>query len=101
MTRYSALLTLLAVAMLLVTTGCIYAQLLSGYSGTGVDGLTVRNDPSLRSMLGLVAIVAWAVSVLFSLLAIRMSSGFGRILPTGSLLIALGMLAFVILGAIF
>ena len=101
MTRYSALLTLLAVAMLLVTTACVYAQLLSGYSGTGADGLTVRNDPSLRSMLGLIAIVAWAISILFSLLAIRMSNGFARLLPTGPLLIALGMVAFVILGSIF
>ncbi|QDT03883.1 hypothetical protein K227x_32590 [Rubripirellula lacrimiformis] len=101
MTRYSAALTLLAVTMLLVTIGCVYAQLLSGYSGIGVDGVTVRNDPSLRSMLSLVAIVTWVTSVLSSLLAIRISTGFGRALPAGPLLISLGLLTFAILGAIF
>ncbi|TWT56625.1 hypothetical protein CA85_41590 [Allorhodopirellula solitaria] len=101
MTRYSALLTLIAVAMLLVTTGCVYAQLLSGYGGIGIGGLTVRNDSSLRSMLGLVAIIAWSTSVAASLYAIRKSTGFARAVPAGPLLISLGMLAFAILGAVF
>lgn len=87
--------------MLLVTAGCVYAPLLSGYSGIGVGGLTVRNDPSLRSLLGLAAICAWTVSVVFSAWAIRISRGLGRAVPAVPLVIAFGVLTFVVLGAIF
>ena len=101
MTRYSSLLTLLAVAMLLVTTGCIYAQLLSGYSGTGPGGLTMRNDQSLRAVLGMIAIGAWAASLCLSASAFRRSNGFWRVVPTLPLIVSLGMLVIAILGKIF
>ena len=86
---------------MIVTLGCVYAQLLSGYSGTGFGGMTVRNDASLRLVLGLVAIVALAGSILLSLWAFRLSTGLARTVPAGTLLISLGMVTFAILGRIF
>jgi len=101
MTRSPTLFIALSVLMLSLCAVCIYAQLLSGYSGTGVGGIQVPNDASLRKMLGITAFAACIAAIASSSWAVRISTGLLRGVAILPLLISLGAFSFAILRAIF
>jgi len=101
MKLWPSVLVVVALLSLAVCGACVYAQLLSGYSGVGIGGLRMPNDKSLRATFGSVAFLSLSIATISSCWAAWIASGMLRWVATVPLLLSMAALSFVMLGAIY